>query len=75
MKKLTIVLAPVVALCFAATSATAQTLKGPTSDKPLTENWAPSKWGVDSEFVGGCDIVREMYESGELQRLLDKQTA
>ena len=22
-----------------------QTLKGPVSDKPLTENWAPSKWG------------------------------
>lgn len=26
---------------------------------------------VKSEFVGGCDIVREMYESGELQTLLD----
>ena len=25
--------------------ALAQTLKGPVSDKPLTENWAPSKWG------------------------------
>ena len=25
---------------------------------------------VDGEFVGGCDIVREMYESGELQALL-----
>ena len=25
--------------------AVAQTLKGPVSDKPLTENWAPSKWG------------------------------
>ena len=24
----------------------AQTLKGPVSDKPLTENWAPSKWGA-----------------------------
>ncbi len=23
---------------------------------------------VDGEFVGGCDIVTEMYESGELQR-------
>ena len=47
MKKLTIIVAPVVALCFAATSANAQTLKGPTSEKPLTENWAPSKWGAD----------------------------
>ena len=25
---------------------------------------------VDGEFVGGCDIVIEMYESGELQRVL-----
>jgi len=25
---------------------------------------------VKGEFVGGCDIVREMYESGELQQLL-----
>lgn len=23
------------------------------------------------EFIGGCDIVTEMYESGELQELLD----
>jgi monothiol glutaredoxin len=25
---------------------------------------------VKGEFVGGCDIVREMYTSGELQQLL-----
>ncbi len=25
---------------------------------------------VDGELVGGCDIVTEMYESGELQQLL-----
>jgi len=25
---------------------------------------------VDGEFVGGCDIVTEMYESGELQQAL-----
>ena len=25
---------------------------------------------VKGEFVGGCDIVREMYESGELSELL-----
>jgi len=30
---------------------------------------------VNGEFVGGCDIVREMYESGELQKLLAPQTA
>ncbi|MGC0371891.1 MAG: hypothetical protein DGJ47_000592 [Rickettsiaceae bacterium] len=27
---------------------------------------------VKGEFIGGCDIVKEMYESGELQELLDK---
>ncbi len=25
---------------------------------------------VKGEFVGGCDIVREMYETGELQQLI-----
>ncbi len=25
---------------------------------------------VEGEFVGGCDIVREMFESGELQEFL-----
>jgi monothiol glutaredoxin len=30
---------------------------------------------VSGEFVGGCDIMREMYESGELQQLLARQTA
>ena len=30
---------------------------------------------VKGEFVGGSDIMREMYESGELQQLLSKQAA
>ena len=30
---------------------------------------------VNGEFVGGCDIVREMYSTGELQKVLPKQTA
>jgi monothiol glutaredoxin len=30
---------------------------------------------VNGEFVGGCDIMREMYESGELQQLLGKRSA
>ncbi len=30
---------------------------------------------VNGEFVGGCDIMREMYASGELQPLLAKTTA
>ncbi len=28
---------------------------------------------VKGEFVGGCDIVREMYQSGELQKLLQEK--
>jgi len=28
---------------------------------------------VKGEFVGGCDIVREMYEQGELQELLEQK--
>lgn len=30
---------------------------------------------VNGEFVGGSDIMREMYESGELQQLLARQAA
>jgi len=26
---------------------------------------------VKGEFVGGCDIVKEMYETGELQKMFD----
>ncbi len=28
---------------------------------------------VKGEFVGGCDIVREMYQSGELVELLKEK--
>lgn len=28
---------------------------------------------VNGEFVGGCDIMRSMYESGELEKLVSKQ--
>jgi len=28
---------------------------------------------VKGEFVGGCDIVREMYESGELSEMFNTQ--
>ena len=28
---------------------------------------------VKGEFVGGCDIVREMYEAGELQQLFSEK--
>jgi monothiol glutaredoxin len=35
-----------------------------------------SKWPtfpqvfIDGKLIGGCDIIREMYDSGELQKLL-----
>jgi monothiol glutaredoxin len=28
---------------------------------------------VKGEFVGGCDIIREMFDSGELQQFLEKK--
>jgi len=30
---------------------------------------------VKGEFVGGCDIVREMFQSGELKTMLDASRA
>jgi len=30
---------------------------------------------VDGEFVGGADIMREMYDSGELRQLLAQESA
>ena len=28
---------------------------------------------IKKEFVGGCDIVKEMYESGELKKIFDEK--
>ena len=28
---------------------------------------------VKNEFIGGCDIIKEMYESGELAKLLESK--
>ena len=28
---------------------------------------------IKKEFVGGCDILKEMYESGELKKILEKK--
>ncbi len=28
---------------------------------------------VNGEFIGGCDIIREMYETGELQQVLEQK--
>jgi len=30
---------------------------------------------IDGQFIGGCDIVTEMYQSGELQKLLEEPAA
>ena len=27
---------------------------------------------IDGKFVGGCDIVTEMYDSGDLQKVLEQ---
>jgi len=37
----------------------------------LYSNWPtiPQVY-IDGKFVGGCDIVRELYETGELQELV-----
>ena len=28
---------------------------------------------IKGEFIGGCDIIKEMYESGELKKLLENK--
>ena len=39
---------------------------------PKVSNWPTfPQLFVDGEFIGGCDIVTEMYEQGELQALID----
>ena len=42
---------------------------------PAYAEWPtfPQLW-VDGELVGGCDIVTEMFESGELEALLSETT-
>ncbi len=39
---------------------------------PAYANWPtfPQLW-VEGELVGGCDIITEMFENGELETLLD----
>jgi monothiol glutaredoxin len=43
---------------------------------PQYANWPtfPQLW-VGGELVGGCDIVTEMFESGELQTLIKEASA
>lgn len=46
------------------------------STLPGYANWPtfPQLW-VNGELIGGCDIVTEMYESGELQPLVKAAVA
>jgi monothiol glutaredoxin len=43
---------------------------------PKYANWPtfPQLW-VKGELVGGCDIITEMFEKGELKALLDEAAA
>jgi len=43
---------------------------------PAYANWPtfPQLW-VDGELVGGCDIITEMHESGELETIVKAATA
>ena len=29
---------------------------------------------IKKEFIGGCDIIKEMYENGELSKLLEEKS-
>ena len=43
---------------------------------PAYANWPtfPQLW-VDGELVGGCDIITEMHESGELEKIVKAAVA
>ena len=43
---------------------------------PQYANWPtfPQLW-VDGELIGGCDIVTDMFDSGELQTLIKESAA
>ncbi|ABE59480.1 MULTISPECIES: Grx4 family monothiol glutaredoxin [Chromohalobacter] len=46
------------------------------AELPKYANWPtfPQLW-VNGELVGGCDIIVEMYESGELEKLIKDAAA
>jgi monothiol glutaredoxin len=46
------------------------------SNLPKYANWPtfPQLW-VNGELIGGCDIVTEMFENGELQTLVKEAAA
>ena len=46
------------------------------AELPAYADWPtfPQLW-VDGELVGGCDIILEMFQQGELQTLIKEATA
>ena len=46
------------------------------AELPVYADWPtfPQLW-VDGELVGGCDIIMEMYQQGELQTLVQETAA
>ena len=46
------------------------------AELPKYANWPtfPQLW-IKGELIGGCDIVTEMFENGELQTLIKESTA
>ncbi len=55
--KFAILAGAVAALCLSTGSVLAQTMKGPLNERPLTENWAPTKWGAD-DHAGSANHTR-----------------
>ena len=72
----------ILSACGVRSAFTVNILENPDIRQGIKEfaNWPtiPQLY-VNGEFVGGSDILREMYQSGELQKLLEpvvaKQTA
>ncbi len=58
--------------------ATADVLASPAKREAIKRysNWPtiPQVY-IDGKFIGGCDIVRELHETGELKRILDEAFA
>ena len=46
------------------------------AELPKYANWPtfPQLW-IDGELVGGCDIIMEMFQQGELQTLIKESAA
>ncbi|WP_448547198.1 Grx4 family monothiol glutaredoxin [Thalassotalea fusca] len=46
------------------------------AELPAYADWPtfPQLW-VDGELIGGCDIILEMYQQGELQNLIKESAA